>query len=537
MNAKSHLHLLKFSVWTSMLLVLALGFCGTANAQSTLHTWTGPATGNWTDTVNWDTGVVPDGNTADVLIDGNVGQNTTVTFTTTVPSRTNGFVTVEQGDTLRFTKSYAGNSSFSLMGLTNQGTLRVSASATANIQSTTLISYNTHAVFNASNATIEILGTTTGRNRVTANLRVPFDNTNEGTIVVQQPIADKNGAQFQLMDTGTFVNNGLIHFRVYGSGIYGGYYSRMALTSTDSAPVSSILGIGRILLNMEELPLRSEGATSISATSTSHIVTNGALHTIEGGGTIACSLVNLGLVRAVGTNGYLSIQNASISEPYYGKAIINQTSGKFVASGLGGMYVGTTGSAPSQFLNYGLMEARTGSFISIRKLTTTSTSKSTPATTMILEGTVAGGGQFINNFRPIQLASTATLSPGDLTNSDGTGTSTVGQISFVTNLILSASTTLDFQVGRAETAGVDYDTVAVVGSLTLDGVMNLSALSGFGNGGDYTIFTCAPGGLTNNGLTIGTLPANTSTPILTVNNAAGTVSLFFPPRRTIMMIR
>jgi fibronectin-binding autotransporter adhesin len=488
------------------------------------------------DTNNWDTATIPNGEDADVLIDGSAGQNTTVTYTTAVASRTNGYVTVEAGDSLRLGKSYAGSATFHMMGVTNRGSLRLSASATANGQSTTIISYETNAVFNAAGAMIEIQGATTGRNRVYGNVRVPFSNGNDGTILVQQPMADRNGVQFELSGTGAFVNNGLIHLRVYGNASFDGYYAKMAMTSADAAPVSSLLGTGRIWLDMDDLPVRSEGAASLAASATTHLLTNGIQHVVEGGGTVQTGLVNLGLIRASGTNGYLSIQNSSI-DVYNGKAIINEASGRLVAAGPCGMHVGTTGSAPSQFLNYGLMEARTGSFISFRKLTTTSASKSTPATTMILEGTVAGGGQFINNFRPIQLASTATLSPGDLSNDDGTGFSTTGQITFVTNLILNATTALDFQLGRAAVAGIDYDSVAVVGSLTLDGVLNLSTLPGFGNGGTYTIFTCAPGGLTDNGLALGSLPAGFGEPQLDVDAVAGTVSLFFPPRRTVLIIR
>ena len=536
MNAKTPLHPPMSAARAALLAVVILSSCLAARAQRTLHTWTGPDAGAWTVGGNWDTGVVPDGETADVLIDGSAGQNTTVTYTTAVASRTNGYVTVEAGDSLRLGKSYAGSATFHVMGVTNRGFLRLGASASGNSQTTTLDSHATNTVFNTAGATLEIQGALVGPNRVYAKLILPFENTNEGTLVVQQPIDYRNGAEFQLKGTGAFVNNQRIEIRVYGSGETTDYYARLFLSATDSSPVSSFLGSGRICLDMEDMTVRKEGVASISASSSSHIVTNGIQHTIEGGGTIALSVVNLGLLRAAGTNGYLSIQNSPI-DVYNGKAIINEASGRLVAAGPCGMYVGTTGSAPSQFLNYGLVEARTGSFISFRKLTTTSASKSTPATTMILEGTVAGGGQFINNFRPIQLASTATLSPGDLSNDDGTGFSTTGQITFVTNLILNATTALDFQLGRAETAGVNYDSVAVVGSLTLDGVLNLSTLPGFGNGGTYTIFTCAPGGLTDNGLVLGSLPDGFGEPQLDVDAVAGTVSLFFPPRRTVLIIR
>jgi hypothetical protein len=511
-------------------IVLAFLLANAAFAQRELHTWIGPATGNWTEAANWDSGVVPCGDTADVLIDGNPGQDSSVTLTAAVGAWTNGFVAVSPGDTLRLAKSYDGNTYFHLAGLANGGTLRVTASAGGNIQTTGLLSYEEGAVFNAAGARIEVSGTTS-RNRTVALLQVPVGNTNEGTIVVQQQVADRNGATFRLAGTGSFVNNGLVHIRTYGGGTSGGFYAKMTLSATDSSPASSFLGGGRILLDMDDLQRRVEGAVSLTADAAAHVVTNGPRHAIEGGGTLYFNLVNLGLLRASGTNGLLSVRTRPLEEG--GKAIVNEAGGRMVAAGPCGMCIGSTSSAPSQFLNRGLLEARAGSWIGFYRNTTASSNKNTPAPTIVLGGTLAGGGVFTNAYRPFTLADDAVLAPGDLANADGSGASTTGRLAFSTNLTLSAGTTLAFQLGRI--AAGDHDSVEVNGVLTLAGTLDLAALPGFG-GGTCTLFRCPPGALIDNGLRLGSLPAGFSPPQLTIDAAAGTVAVSFPPRGTAFIV-
>ncbi len=513
-------------------IVLAFLLANAAFAQRELHTWIGPASGNWTEAANWDSGVVPAGETADVLIDGSPGQDSSVTLSPAAAAWTNGFVTVSPGDTLRLTKSYNGSTYFRLAGLANAGTLRVTANAWGNSQTTGLVSGEEGAVFNAAGARIEVSGAPLGRNRVTALLEVPVGNTNDGAIVVQQPMADRNGATFRLAGAGTFVNNGLVHIRTYGGGTLNDFYAKMTLPATTGSPVSSFLGSGRILLDMDDLQRRVEGSVSLTADAAAHVVTNGLRHTIEGGGTLSFNLVNLGLVRASGTNGVLSVRTRSLEEG--GKAIVNEGGGRMVAAGPCGMYIGSTSSGPSQVLNRGLLEARAGSWIGFYRNTTASGNKNTPAPTIVLGGTLAGGGVFTNAFRPFTLADEAILAPGDLANDDGSGASTTGRLAFSTNLTLSAGTRLDFQLGRV--AAGDHDSVEVNGVLTLAGTLDLAALPGVG-GGTCTLFRCPPGALIDNGLTLGDLPAGFSPPRLTIDAAAGTVAVSFPPRGTAFIVR
>jgi len=223
-----------------------------------------------------------------------------------------------------------------------------------------------------------------------------------------------------------------------------------------------------------------------------------------------------------------------------------------VASGSGGkgLAIGntdTTDGRPNAFENYGLLEARTGSFISFRKNTTQGQGTSTTIIPAVLvqSGTWAGGGEF-RTLRPLQLDANAVLSPGDLYAEDalgnaltnGTGVSSIGLLTFTNALALSSSTTLAFQLCDAETGrGTGYDSIHVGGPLTLDGVLDISAPSGRIREGAYTLITCPPGELTDNGLELGSIPAGNGTPLVVVDAVAGTVSLFFPPRTTVLLIR
>ncbi len=102
-----------------------------------------------------------------------------------------------------------------------------------------------------------------------------------------------------------------------------------------------------------------------------------------------------------------------------------------------------------------------------------------PAAT--LGGTGSCGGAVVAN--------AAVIAPGD----DGPGKLSAGSLS------LSGASTLNFDVG------VQSDTLAVTGNLSLSGTINLSPRAGFSSG-SYTLLTCG-GTIINNSPVIGTVPA------------------------------
>lgn len=114
----------------------------------------------------------------------------------------------------------------------------------------------------------------------------------------------------------------------------------------------------------------------------------------------------------------------------------------------------------------------------------------TVAQTLAGPGTVAGG-----------VSLEGTITPG----------ASPETLSFTSDLILANTTILEFELNPADTTvgGGINDLLAIGGSLTLDGLLNLTATSGdFASaalGDTWTLATYA-GTLTDNGLDLGTLP-------------------------------
>ncbi|UXN58146.1 autotransporter-associated beta strand repeat-containing protein [Phyllobacterium zundukense] len=146
----------------------------------------------------------------------------------------------------------------------------------------------------------------------------------------------------------------------------------------------------------------------------------------------------------------------------------------------GNSYTGpTTVSAGSLFVN-GNQSGATG-LTSVRNSAT-------------LGGTGTVGGN-------VTIADGAILSPGA---ADGTP----GTLAIAGNLTLSGGSTLNYSFGEANVAGGSLnDLTTVGGNLLLDGTLNVSVSPGgtFGPG-VYRVFSYS-GALTNNGLSIGTIPS------------------------------
>ena len=103
--------------------------------------------------------------------------------------------------------------------------------------------------------------------------------------------------------------------------------------------------------------------------------------------------------------------------------------------------------------------------------------------------TLSGSGEVQAN---VTVAAGGNYTPG----AGGTGTLTTRAVT------LNNASALNFTVGTSTTRG------AVTGNLTLNGTLNITAGTGFGQG-TYTLFT-ATGAITNNSLTLGTVPAGFS---------------------------
>ncbi|RDJ27830.1 hypothetical protein DWF00_13000, partial [Bosea caraganae] len=121
--------------------------------------------------------------------------------------------------------------------------------------------------------------------------------------------------------------------------------------------------------------------------------------------------------------------------------------------------------------------------------------------------TLAGGGTIAG---AVTIADGGHLAPGA-----NPGTLTTGVLA-VGSLNLSSGSMLDFDLGLPNQL-TGSDRVDVTGNLVLDGTLNIADAGGFG-GGIYRLFTYG-GTLTDNGLSIGSLPGGTSASDLSVQTS------------------
>ena len=513
-------------------------------ALSDTATWIGGA-GNWTDATKWSSGTVPndvDGAMTDVVIDGDGDSASSATLSSADSATFSVWsILIDAGDTLTVNKAKHSSTGRSLRlyasSITNCGTFVQSNGASKNDGTCYITSSN--AFFNAAGSLYKLAGYGSYKGCHTG-LTIPAEGSeNNGDMLVQQPLSQSNSSSLTLTGVGRFVNNGTITLKATGSSGTGSAYLRCNYANAPGA--GAILdGTGEIVLDQEDAAtvgqyVRMEGVKYNDTNRSTFTITNGPSHTIRGTGSIReCALVNAGLVRAEGTNGVLTVENSSIK--YGGKPICNLSTGRMVACTGAGLEIGATGTDNARFTNEGLLEARAGGSILFRQSLTTSANKSTntASTPLDLSGTVAGAGTL--GGKPLCLLADATLSPGDLSNADGTGVSTTGTLTVTTNLVLSAGTTLDFQFGLCEEGG--YDTVAVEGSLALAGTLRVSALDGIRPSGIYRIFTCNPGELTGDRTSVVLdVQQGVHAPLVLVNAPEGTVDVYFPPLETIVILR
>ena len=117
-------------------------------------------------------------------------------------------------------------------------------------------------------------------------------------------------------------------------------------------------------------------------------------------------------------------------------------------------------------------------------------------------GATIGGTGTING--TVNVAAGGMVSPGN----GGAGTLKTG------SLVLSGTSNLNFELGTGK------DSIEVTGNLTLDGILNVTELSGF-NVGTYCLIKYT-GTLVNNGIVLGTMPSGYS---YSVGTGVGSITL------------
>lgn len=479
-------------------------------------TWIGSETNaSWRVAENWDKKVMPNGFIYDVVIDKDVATTSRVELVgnSTFNSWQLNSVNVGEGCNLQIAKS-GSSVSFAISNFVNSGYVNLDNSTSGNSQTYNLYFLNEGTTFNERGAVIECDNALGGSNRGHMNIYMNGNVRNDGEFRLSQLAMDRRDINLHLQTAGTFINNGEILIKMTGNHSHTDDHSRMVLDSPLSVGSTNVFeGVGRIVLDMDERAQNYQWSCAIEAgDKKTQTLVNGPEHTITGTGRILdLGMVNHGLIRGIGVNGSLELTPRIVSTKASesGTPFINDESGRIVAVTTNGVFIGNGGNA-STVINRGLLEARTDSFIQVRDKATTSLT-TTPAATLNLGGTLAGGGAF-RAFRPIVLDEGAIIRPGDLTlnaqgEADGLGASTVGTLSFSTNLTVSAGAELDLQFVSADS----YDCISCDGDLVLSGVFAPQSAPATGT---YPAVFMAKGAIDASRLTF-RMPRGVATPKIT----------------------
>lgn len=143
----------------------------------------------------------------------------------------------------------------------------------------------------------------------------------------------------------------------------------------------------------------------------------------------------------------------------------------------------------------------------------------------VSSGATLGGKGIIN--RAVAVEGGGIISAGDM---DAVGTSLAGTLTVNGGLSLNATSVLQFDLGPI---GSGSDLLSITGDFVLDGVLNITALSGFGTG-TYKLISYSGGTFTDSGLTLGSMPGGYSYSLITTT--PGEIDLQVIPEPTVLSL-
>lgn len=452
---------------------------------------------------SWDIGVVPNDESTDILIDGNEGVNSAVSISGVNVTYYGGSLEIDSGDSVTISDNNKSSTQINwwVSSVTNFGAITLSG--VGRNGSNLAIHAADVPSLNAQGGTISLINTTGYRGNRDISFKLDGSG-NDGVINLQLSTGNQkysSSSRLFLQGTGTFVNNGTINAWVTGDRVTSGTTVGSASILVQNADGDVTLsGNGLVRLDIDQRKPDGNANDRLSGGDNGFAtrLINDSGHSIIGNGAVdSFAMLNKGLLSSMGTNGYLTV-----TVPFWGSrqiAFTNVVGGRIVAGPGMGMRFTTKrwiekdskyeekGGWNGRFVNLGLLEARSEGVIvfaeGINSESESIAGSDLPLSGAQLElfGRVAGGGSIASQ-RMIKIGNGAILSPGDLANTNGTGVSTCGTLTFTGPLTLGDESVSEFQFAKAD----KFDSLHVGGTLKVDGTLKIV---GKPHGGTFRMIT------------------------------------------------
>ena len=482
------------------LLLLASGLLHAA-APTTTYTWTGSgADALWSNATNW-------GGTSPLAAGNTIG----ITFNATTA---NNSVNLDTSGAIVNLLTFGGSTNYTLGGnlLTFEGAATADTVALF-ASGSTAVTINNNITFNSTSLGGTIQNSASGVMNVNGNIELNgkgirfatsltstlklngiISNAGAGTVIavtgtgttVFGALNTYNNATTLWSGTTVFTQNGLNN----QNGAFGNSASTVSISMGTSGSATNVsLLAGAAVSTDKDIFLSTYAAQTKIFTiggNTAHLSTYAGNIYLGSGGTTTGQGVSLtaasgGRVEISGTikrRSGTTAETVTDTVTKIGAGLVSLSGGStaYTYEGL------TTVSAGTLLVNGNLAAAYTGTGTRADLIS-------------VASGATLGGAGTID--RAITVASGGIFAPGDVSVGfvNQVGTLTIGK-----NLTFGAASLLNYDLASVGAS----DTVALTGTLTLDGTLNVTGLSGFG-AGTYRLFSVS-GTLIDQGLTLGTIP-------------------------------